>query len=141
MRWYWLLVLLVVAALVATSGGALSAVRRVLPEAGMAPMILWLPFLAAALALTKLFLGTRTVVFLALAAGAGWFLLMPAYTAPLWGTVTSWLASSTLHVDGLTSTVLHNGVSALPVEFTWLLPLALCAMLVAGILAKGVKVE
>ena len=59
---------------------------------------------------------------------------------PLWRSASPWFAAHGLNIDALLSTTLRDMGSALPIGTNWLLPLALCALLVAR-LTVGTKVQ
>jgi hypothetical protein len=140
-----MLLLTAVAVTFATSSEAQTAVRQLFPIVKMPAFPLLLVLLATMCAFTALVLSSRSFALLALAAGLGSFWLEPGFWRPLTRWVYRLPENSGLSFDRMLEGVLHGSNSALGLplsgELFWLLPLAGCALLLAGVLTMGTKVE
>jgi hypothetical protein len=140
MRWYWILIGFTLFALTAASPKALLAVQHLMPTTGSAAMPIILLSLAVLSAFAALVLSSRNFGLLALAFGLGITWMQQGYLHSL-----TRLADAAPHADlqlSLTlSNVLHGAGNTMQNEGPWLLPLTLCALLMAGVLMLGPKVE
>ena len=130
MRWYWLLLLLVLTGLSSRPVAAEGIVRHVLPVGAMHSASLLLILLAALALFAALVLSSRRFAVLALLAGAGVFWLQPGY----WNAVVR-------NFDRFVSGAQYGANLALPIELQWLVALGLATLLLTSALAMHTKVE
>lgn len=141
MRWYWILLVFTLFALTAASPEAQVGVRHLVPHIGIAAMPIILLGLAALSGLAALVLSSRNFGLLALAFGLAATWLQQSYLLSFAGLGAAVSHAAELQASLILSNVLHGAGSAMQNDTPWLLPLALCAVLLAGVLTMGTKVE
>jgi hypothetical protein len=141
MRWYWMLLLMAVTAMIATSPDAEKMVRTLVPSTSIPAAALILLALAVLCAFTALIIGSRTFGWLALVSVMGAVWLQPIYWVPFWRSLDRWTSGQSVSVDRMLAQLLHSGGHLSPGELQWLAPLAFCALLMVGALTLGTKTE
>jgi Flp pilus assembly protein TadB len=141
MRWYWMLLMIALTVMVVTSRETQMAIRHLVPGSSMAALPLLLLALAVMAALSSLVLNSRSFGLLALAAGLCSLSLQPGLWRPLERLTAGLPAAADISVGRLLAGMAGTAPQARPGDMPWLLPLALCALLMVGVLTLGTRAE
>jgi hypothetical protein len=141
MRWYWMLLLSAIAATIISSEEAQFALRRIVPGLDTPTFAILLIILAIMGAFTALVTSSRGFALLALAAGVASVSLEPGFWRPLTGWAYRLPHTAGLQFDRIVAEILRGASQPLAGDMSWLLPLVVCGLLMAGVLTMGTKVE
>lgn len=141
MRWYWMLLIVTLFALTSVSPAALPSLQHLLPGSAGAAIPAVLVSLAILSAFAGLVLGSRNFGLMALVFGLGVTYLQQGYLHALTRYIGALPGAGDLQLSLTVSNVLHGATGGGANEAAWLLPLTLCALLLAGVLIAGPKVE
>jgi hypothetical protein len=137
MRWYWILLVLTLFVLAAVSPDALRTLQHLVPASAAAAVPFVLLSLAFLSAFAALVLSSRNFGLLALVFGLGVTYMQQGYLHAL----SRYAGAGNLELSLTLSNILHGATNGMPNDTSWLLPLTLCALLLAGVLIAGPRVE
>ncbi len=141
MRWYWILLVFTLFVLAAVSPDALRSLQHLMPNSVSSAVPFVLLSLGILSAFAALVLSSRNFGIMALVFGVGVTCVQQGYLHALSRYVDAVPGAGRFELSLTLSNILHGAAGGAPNEGSWLLPLALCALLLAGVLLAGPKVE
>ncbi|MFN8465963.1 MAG: hypothetical protein U0X20_10445 [Caldilineaceae bacterium] len=141
MRWYWILVALTLLVLASVSPATLRGLLQPMPSSAGTAIPIVLLSLAVLSAFAALVLSSRSFGMMALVLGLGVTYMQQEYLHALARYARAMPGSENLELSLTMSNILHGTTGGIANDAPWLLPLTLCALLLAGVLIAGPKVE
>ncbi len=141
MRWYWILLMFTLFVLTSVSPAVLPKVQHLLPGSAGAAIPALLLSLAILSAFAGLVLGSRNFGVMALLFGLGVTYIQQEYLHALARYIGAMAGPGNLELNLTVSNILHGAPGRMVNDASWLLPLTLCALLLAAVLIVGPKVE
>ena len=141
MRWYWILLVFTLFFLASVSPAALRSLQHVAPSSAGAAIPFVLLSLAILSAFAALVLGSRNFGIMALVFGLGVTYMQQGYLHTMARYAGAMPGARNLQLSLTVTNILHGATGGMANDASWLLPLTLCALLLAGVLIAGPKVE